>query len=375
MRWPTPKQLHLFGSTLPAQKALDASHSYLQTIFHERLRQLTVHDLGMRDERLAAAESSLAQLAERVSHLEHVAPWERQAVLDSVPSQLQATATDLVAGLEPDECNEEFGQMAAPDSRNGRDAESEGLQSYVSRLFREALRTGALMAQHQHVRACAISEGDTALSSRSVPHTVNVVESARKVRPILENAIADAIEECERALGKAPSVSLLPGDARATLLHGSIEFAAREVVFQSLRAMESTQDRNKADFVEIEIGYSRGSLGVRVSDVAGGMTPPEIRSSLRFRQSTLGRMSRNNNDIRGINGINAVSHADKNARTLTSFQNYKSYLEVLSPPMGSGLALARTHARYHGGDIVLCSWLGKGVDTYLTLDATGMSGG
>jgi hypothetical protein len=403
LRWPTPKQLELFRPGVASRQALDAfTQRYMRPLLLERLGQLSSLNLASRYAQLVSAESTVARLGEQIAELDRLPLSAWQPVLDDVAVELHEASNRLASSLtqSPEEDPPHpLDALTAPTLSEAGPAHGSSLvQSYASRLCSDALRTAALVTQRRHTLAAVTAAEGAASPERgsAADNSASAVQRAVPVRPLIESAIADAASAVEQATGLLPTARFLPGATpHATVLRGSLPFAAGEVLFAALHASAAlaVERSQPAQTVEVEIGFSRGSLALRVSDAAGGIAPPDAQGIMRFGHPAGKPTAGHGRDELGASAGVWASQGGGELSRLESGQFGGSECElgayrgrvgedvstrlarVLSPPMRSGLALARLHARYHGGGIAVCSHYGGGTHTYLTLDASGATGG
>lgn len=426
LRWPTARQLQLLGSGVASRKGLDAfTQQYMRPLLLERLRQLASINLASDYPQLDSAQSAVARLSERIAELDRQPVSDWQPVLVEVPLDLHDTSTRFASSLsqiskeDPHDALDTLTAFALAEA--GPAHGSFLVQNYASRLCSDALRAAALVTQQRHILAAVVAaegaasweERGSALHGAAAERTAypehgrgaapsgaaSAVHRAAPVRPLIESAIADAAAAVQKATGVLPSARFLPGTAHATTLRGSLPFAAGEALFAAMHAsaLLAVERGEPAPPIEVELGFARGSFGLRVSDAAGGIAPPDVYAAMRLGwndgqagagpagagqkveelsvsaeaeslQGGGGHCRRGSGTHAGHGGEDDASHrhvGDATARLA----------RVLSPPMRSGLALARLHARYHGGGLAVCSHYGCGTHIYLTVDASGATGG
>lgn len=396
LRWPTPKQLQLFSSVVASRQTLDVfTKQYLRPLLLERLGQLTSLNLASRYPQLDSAQATVARMRERVAELDRLPLSAWQPILNEVPVELHAASSRLASSLSqnPEESQNALDTLTAVALADAGPAHGSSLvESYASRLCGDALGAAALVTQQRHILAAVTpAEGAATPERGSAPGgSASAVQRAVPVRPLIESAIVNAVGAVQQATGVLPTARFLPGEAHATVLRGSLPFAAGEVLFAALHAsaMLALERGGPAPAVEVELGFAHGSLALRVSDAAGGIAPPNVRAAMRpgwpavAGQTGAGHGSAElgvsagtsrggswpfrlgSGDCAGSEDVYNGRVGDASARLA----------RVLSPPMRSGLALAQLHARYHGGGLAVCSHYGCGTHIFLTLDATGATG-
>uniref|UniRef100_A0A7S4ERM9 Protein-serine/threonine kinase n=2 Tax=Chrysotila carterae TaxID=13221 RepID=A0A7S4ERM9_CHRCT len=209
----------------------------------------------------------------------------------------------------------------------------------------------AAVGTHLCVRDIIEQQGRVSRAAASGADSVDsVVMQHAHVQPLLD-AVVSAVRETH------PNVAIeMRGDtkATATCVPWQLQVAFMELLSNAVEASRQMEHHSP---IRVTVSSRRGQIGIQVSDGAGGLEPGEV-----------------------LPHALLLGYSTRSREVEVDFPSLMGLLEagpVRTWPagLGMGLPVARLHARYMGGDVVLGSVFGMGTDALMTFCSQGSRGG
>jgi len=206
-------------------------------------------------------------------------------------------------------------------------------------------------------------------SAEARPGVSGIIHSNVRVGRILRQAAADATTMCLQRYGVAPEVRILgdgddlgslsdPHGGNPNLLHNRqftyvpthLQFSCSVLLQNSCYAVAQRHANKNGELPPVYAIFAHGEeeVTVKVSDEGGGIPRSQIHLAWSY------------------------FDAPSQAQGPGPGRRHAAPLGTGNPP-GAGLPLARLHARYYGGDLVLKSIEGFGTDAYFFLNRLGQN--
>ena len=301
------------------------------------VRSTMVSKVGMLSARaapLARSSSAIAALAEDLA--------QGNATLGALDDEDHASVSAaLLACVES--LDSTAAAFAAELAREPPEPALAAAQAFARELCGSLIGMRQMIHQAERVSAAALA-GEPAVDS--------IVSALDDVRPLLQLAIDDAAAHCEYALGATATVRLVGGGA-CVCVPAQLRAMAAELVTNAVVASVRAHGAADAPPVELLASAARGQFGLRVTDLGGGIRPADAVRAFDF----------------GWRGAGSAGSAG--GAVLSGAPSCAGLLGSTQAGLGAGLPLARLHAEFMGGSLVLCPEYGVGTRAFLAVRATG----